>query len=124
MNRQNLEENWDRNELEPDRILQRDISMYLGKVGFADRVMLDVLHSGTKARMVLLWGIFCLLNLSLLLLFGTNQPFIVEFLALHAGLSQFFFLFLGITFLGSVIGLVLSVDTSWLQDFLHRTPDQ
>jgi hypothetical protein len=61
-----------------------------------------------------------MLNLLLLVLFGTNSLFIPEFFALQAELALFFFLFLGITLLGSVIGLVLSLDTRWLEHLLHR----
>lgn len=100
--------------------LEQDIILYLSKVGFVERVMLEIQDVTARTRKTLLWGAFFVLNLFLLLLFGTSQPFIPEFFAFQAELAQFFFLFLGITFMGSLIGLVLSSDTSWLRSYLNR----
>jgi hypothetical protein len=101
--------------VEPKPGLKRDITVYLGKVGFVERVMTDISEIPGKTRKTLLWASFCLINLFLLVLFGTNQSFIVEFFALQEELGQFFFLFLGITLLGGLIGLVLVSDISWLR---------
>ena len=104
--------------IEPKPGLKRDITVYLGKVGFVERVMTDILEVPGKTRKTLLWAIFCLFNLFLLALFGTNQSFIVELFALQEELGQFFFLFLGISLLGGLIGLVLVSDLSWLKEYL------
>jgi hypothetical protein len=98
----------------------RRIADYLQAAGFVDAVMRRVQELARQGRRTLLWGLFAVLNLLLLVLFGTNSLFIPEFFALQAELALFFFLFLGITLLGSLIGLVLSLDTRWLQDLLHR----
>jgi hypothetical protein len=107
--------------IEPKPGLKRDITVYLGKVGFVERVMTDILEVPGKTRKTLLWASFCLFNLFLLVLFGTNQAFVVEFFALQEELGQFFFLFLGITLLGGLIGLVLVSDISWLKDYLPNS---
>jgi hypothetical protein len=96
------------------------IAEYLDSAGFVDLVMRRVHELTRQTRKTLLWGLFAVFNLLLLVLFGTNSLFIPEFFALQAELALFFFLFLGITLLGSVIGLVLSLDTRWLEQLLHR----
>lgn len=119
MNRRHAAQSLD--SIEPKPGLKRDITAYLGKVRFVERVMTDILEVPGKTRKTLLWASFCLFNLFLLVLFGTNQSFIVEFFALQEELGQFFFLFLGITLLGGLIGLVLVSDISWLKDYLSKS---
>jgi hypothetical protein len=108
--------------LEPREGLERDISVYLSKVGFVDRVMADINDIPGKTKKSLLWAGFCVLNIFLLVVFGTNPAMILQFL--QGELGEFFFLFLGISLLGGVIGLVAVSDLSWLQDHLPgRTPE-
>ena len=102
--------------IEPRDGLKRDISMYLAKVGFVDRVMEDIHEVTGKTKKTLLWAGFCVLNILLLVVFGTKPSIILQFL--QGDLGEFFFLFLGISLLGGVIGLVSVSDLSWLQDHL------
>jgi len=101
-------------EVEPKAGLKRDISVYLSKVGFVDRVMADIHEIPGKTKKTLLWAGFCLLNILLLVVFGTNPLVIAQFL--QGDLGEFFFLFLGISLLGGLIGLVVVSDLSWLHD--------
>jgi hypothetical protein len=94
------------------------ILAYLEQRGFIERVMTRVRLLHSQTRKALLWGGFCLLNLLALLLFGASD--FSDFFALQGELAQFFFLFLGLTFLGSLAGLVLSLDTSWLAQARRR----
>ena len=90
------------------------LTTYLDERQFVERVM-DRIHTlHTRPRKVAAWGIFCLLNLFLLVSLGADRTFLASFFALQAELAQFFFLFLGLTFVGGLIGLVLCLDTSWL----------
>ena len=102
--------------IEPREGLKRDISVYLAKVGFLDRVMVDIHDIPGKTKKFVLWAGFCVFNIFLLIVFGTNPSLILQFL--QGDLGEFFFLFLGISLLGGVIGLVAVSDLSWLQD--HR----
>lgn len=104
--------------IEPREGLRRDISVYLAKVGFADRVMADIHEIPGKTKKTLLWVGFCVLNILLLVVFGTHPSIVVQFL--HGDLGEFFFLFLGISLLGGLIGLVAVSDLSWFQDHLPR----
>jgi hypothetical protein len=104
--------------IEPKEGLKRDISLYLAEVGFVDRVMADIQEISGKTKKTILWAGFCLLNIFLLLVFGTNPSLIVQFL--QGDLGQFFFLFLGISLLGGLIGLVAVSDLPWLQDHLPK----
>ena len=107
--------------VEPREGLKQDISVYLTKVGFVDRVMADIHDIPGKTKKFLLWAGFCVLNILLLVVFGTNPSMILQFL--HEDLGEFFFLFLGLSLLGGVIGLVTVSDLSWLQDLLSgRNP--
>lgn len=108
--------------IEPKEGLKRDISVYLTKVGFVDRVMADIHEIPGKIKKTLLWAGFCVLNIFLLVVLGTNPSFVVQFL--HGDLGEFFFLFLGISLLGGLIGLVVVSDLSWLQNHLPgRNPE-
>ena len=108
--------------IEPREGLKREISVYLAKVGFVDRVMADIHDIPGKAKKTLLWACFCVFNIFLLVVFGTNPSMILQFL--QGDFGEFFFLFLGICLLGGVIGLVAVSDLSWLQDHLPRqNPD-
>jgi len=104
--------------LEPKEGLKREISSYLAEVGFVDRVMADIQEMSGKTRRTLLWAGLCLFNIFLLLLLGTNPSLIAQFL--QGDLGEFFFLFLGISLLGGLIGLVAVSDLSWLEDRLPR----
>jgi hypothetical protein len=109
--------------IEPREGLERDISIYLAKVGFVDRVMVDIHEIPGKTKNFLLWALFCVLNILLLIVFGTNPSVILQFL--RGDLGEFFFLFLGISLLGGVVGLVAVSDLSWLEDhFPGRTPPE
>jgi hypothetical protein len=101
---------------EPGEGLKRDISLYLVKVGFVDRVMMDIHEIPAKMKKTLLWAGFCVFNILLLVVSGTNPSIILQFL--HGDLGEFFFLFLGISLLGGLIGLVAVSDVPWLQDHL------
>jgi hypothetical protein len=101
---------------EPREGLKRDISVYLAKVGFVDRVMADIQEMPGKTKKTILWAGFCVLNIFMLVVLGTNPSFVLQFL--HGNLGEFFFLFLGISLLGGLIGLVVVTDVSWLQDHL------
>jgi hypothetical protein len=105
---------------EPQGGLKHDITVYLAEIGFVDRVMTNVMQIPGKTRKTLIWGGFCLFNLFLLIFFGVNPSFFAQFLQEHLG--QFFFLFLGITLLGGLIGLVVVSDVSWLKGYLPK-PD-
>jgi hypothetical protein len=96
------------------------ILAYLEQRGFIELVMARVRSLHSQTRKALLWGGFCLLNLLVLLLFGASDLFLSDFFALQKELAQFFFLFLGLTFLGSLAGLVLSLDTSWMGQVRRR----
>jgi hypothetical protein len=90
------------------------LAAYLTEHGFAEAVMERIHSLHLHPRKAVAWGLFCLANLILLALLGANEPFLADFFAPQAELAQFFFLFLGITFLGGLVGLVLCVDTSRL----------
>ena len=90
------------------------LAAYLTERGFVDAVMQRIQSLHLHPRKSVAWGLFCLGNLILLVVLGANQPFLSDFFAPQAELAQFFFLFLGITFLGGLVGLVLCLDTSRL----------
>ena len=96
------------------------IRAYLEERQFVDRVMARVYLAAHPYRKAYLWGLFSAINLALLALMGINPFILTEFFALQNALAQFFFLFLGLSFLGGLVGLVMSLDTSWLRHFLHR----
>ena len=115
--------NYGHGSIEPRDGLKRDISTYLAEVGFVDRVMADIHDVTGRTKKTLLWAGFCAFNILLLIVFGTNPSIVLQFL--QGDLGEFFFLFLGISLLGGVIGLVAVCDLSWLQDHLPgENPDE
>ena len=96
------------------------LAAYLTERGFVQAVMERIYSLHLHPRKSVAWGLFCLANLALLAVLGANGPFLEGFFAPQAELAQFFFGFLGITFLGGLVGLVLSVDTSRLLPPQHR----
>ncbi len=95
------------------------LAAYLEERGFVAAVMERIYSLHLHPRKSVAWGLFCLANLILLVVLGANGPFLEGFFP-QAQLAQFFFLFLGITFLGGLVGLVLSVDISRLLPPHHR----
>ena len=67
-----------------------------------------------------IWASFVALNLLLLFLLGSNSFIVHYFFAFQDMLATLFFLFLGLTFLGSLIGLILNMDTAWFNELLHK----
>jgi hypothetical protein len=110
-------------ELTPDLPGETEVRLaaYLTKRGFVEAVMDRIYSLHLHPRKVLAWGLFCLANLILLVVLGANEPFLEDFFAPQVELAQFFFLFLGITFLGGLVGLVLSLDTTRLLPPHHRS---
>jgi hypothetical protein len=96
------------------------LAAYLQERGFVEAVMQRIYELHLHPRKSLAWGLFCMANLILLVVLGANGSFLEGFFP-HAQLAQFFFLFLGITFLGGLVGLVFSVDTSRLLPPQHRS---
>jgi hypothetical protein len=108
-----------RSEAEPHGEAELRIAAYLQERGFVEAVMQRIYELHLHPRKSLAWGLFCMANLALLVVLGANGSFLEGFFP-HSQLAQFFFLFLGITFLGGLVGLVFSVDTTRLLPPQHR----
>jgi hypothetical protein len=93
---------------------------YLAHSRLADRVVAQTFRDLRATRRSVLWAVFAVLNLLLLALSGSNGYMHNEFFFQQEALKQFFFLFLGLTFLGGVGGLIFSLDTTWFDHLLHR----
>lgn len=74
----------------------------------------------TKPAKYTIWIVFAAINLLLLFLLGSNTFIVHYFFTFQNMLSTLFFLFLGLTFMGSLIGLILNMDTSWFNQLLHK----
>ncbi len=94
---------------------------YLESVRFPDRVMERIEEERQIVQKTAVWVAFALFNLMLIVLFGIGGTVYPSVPAVPVPLNNFIFLFLGITFLGSVIGIVLSLDTKWFHRLIHRT---
>jgi hypothetical protein len=92
-----------------------DLRRYLESAHFVERVMGQVRIEAERNQKVTAWALFALINLILLLIVGSNRYIVGSYFAMQETLSQFFFLFLGISFLGALFGLVLSSDTTWVE---------
>jgi len=101
--------------IEPPQLSETQLAAWLQERGFAETVMERVYSLGLRAPKALAWAVFCVFNLALLVLLGASEAFLADFFAPEPELAQFFFLFLGLTLLGGLIGLVLCLDTSRLE---------
>jgi len=97
------------------------VRAYLAHSRLADRVVAQTVRDARATRRSVLWAVFAVLNLLLLALTGSNSYMHSEFFFQQEALKQFFFLFLGLTFLGGVGGLIFSLDTSWFDRLLHHS---
>ncbi len=96
------------------------IRSYLENCRLADKVTARTTRDIRATRRSVFWGVFALLNLLLLALAGSNSYMHTDYFFQQDALQQFFYIFLGLTFLGGTVGLVFSLDTSWLDRLLHR----
>ncbi len=96
------------------------VRVFLEKGGVADRVMEMTGRENRFARKATLWTALTLYNLLLLIFFGSSISFSRQILLVVGPLTEFVFVLLGLTFSGSIIGLVLSLDTTWFKRFIHR----
>jgi len=94
-----------------------EISHYLNKTDFTGKVMEKVAHHRSMVNKVIVWASFTVLNLVVLSIIGAEGSFMKLYLSFHSTLTYFFFLFLGISFVGGLCGLILNIDTSWMRDF-------
>jgi hypothetical protein len=98
-------------------------SGYLSNTGFTDAVMKKVFRHRRMANRALAWGLIALFNFTAILFMGTGNSFVREYLSFHTTLNYLFFMFLGLGFVGSLCGLILNIDTSWMKMFEFRDID-
>ena len=99
---------------------EKEILAYLREHPLCDGIMDKITRLGARSPRQTAWAVFCLLNLVLLALLGTSNYIVRDFFAIQATLSQVFFLFLGLSFLGGLVGLVLCLDTSRFDQLFRR----
>ena len=97
------------------------ILRFLEKTDFGDRVMtgIELAAQRRKTKRTLYWVFFLLFNLALILLSGAENGLLRELFSFEQIFSIIFSLVLGIIILATTIGLILTIDTSWLKRFTH-----
>jgi len=99
----------------------KELDGALQKICFTDRVMEKIEYLEHQRRAATFWLIFTLANLAILSVFGVSPLVKSLLLSIHHFFSHIFFFFLGLTFLGGVIGLIFSIDTSRMRNsIVHR----
>ncbi len=96
------------------------IQAFLAQSAFAERVMERVVEAHDHLRKAIIWAVFTCLNLILLGILGTDHYITGRYFGVEETLAQFFFLFLGISALGGIFGLILTVDTDWFTRWAKR----
>ena len=98
-----------------------ELDAALQKTRFTDRVMGKIEYLEHQRRAATFWLIFSVANLAILSVFGASPLVRSLLLSIHHFFSHIFFFFLGLTFLGGVIGLIFSIDTSRMRNsVVHR----
>lgn len=97
------------------------ILRFLEKADFNDRILtgIELAAHRRKTKRILYWVFFLLFNLALILLSGTDNALLKELFSFEQIFSIIFSLVLGIIILATTIGLILTIDTSWLKRFTH-----
>jgi len=96
------------------------IRAFLAQSGFTDRVMERVAEAHDHLRKAIIWAVFSCINLILLGILGTDHYITGFYFGVEETLAQFFFLFLGISAIGGIFGLILTVDTAWFTRWANR----
>lgn len=87
---------------------RKNLAAHLEKSGFTEKVMTSIRQTSSSRMNIFTWLIFSSFNFLLLVLFGSSKFILGDFFISYPGLSQFFFLFLGLTLFGGLAGLILS----------------
>jgi len=87
---------------------RNSLSEYLDRNEFTEKVMASVKEVNSSRMNIFTWLIFSAFNFLLLVILGSSQFILGDFFLSYPGLSQFFFLFLGLTFFGGLAGLILT----------------
>ena len=93
-----------------------ELDTALQETRFTDRVMGKIEYLEHQRRAATFWLIFSLANLAILSVFGVSPMVRSLLLSIHHFFSHIFFFFLGLTFLGGVIGLIFTLDTSRMRN--------
>jgi hypothetical protein len=93
-----------------------EILTFQNKREMVSEVMKRVNRRILLVRKTVFWIVFTILNLFVLFLFGTDRSILQNILVGDYVLSSFYYLFLGLAFVGGLIGLIFNIDTSWVND--------
>ncbi|MBN1411983.1 MAG: hypothetical protein JW969_14135 [Spirochaetales bacterium] len=86
----------------------------LSKTEFVRQVMSRVNQKMVMARKVVFWVVFSLANLFLLSLFSADRTILQNIINEFSVLTTLYYVFLGMAFVGGLMGLIFNMDTSWL----------
>ena len=93
-----------------------DIRLHLEQRQLPQAIMQQLEDAAVRFRRIIFWIVFAVINLIMLCTSGTSHYVVHELLAYDNTLATFFFLFLGLSLLGSLVGLVLNLDTTRLPE--------
>jgi hypothetical protein len=93
-----------------------EILAFQNKREMVSEVMKRVNRRILLVRKTVFWIVFTILNLFVLFLFGTDRSILQNILVGDYVLSSFYYLFLGLAFVGGLIGLIFNIDTSWVNE--------
>jgi len=88
---------------------KEELTAYLAGRNFTDRIMEHIQTTKIHTQNSLFWLLFCIFNITLLLIFGGGRTIFMEILMHFDVLSEVLFFFLGLTLTSGVIGFVLSI---------------
>jgi hypothetical protein len=81
---------------------------------------LEALEQRRKVRKTIYWTVFLLFNLALILLSGSDNAVLRELFSFERIFSIIFSVVLGIIIFATTVGLIVTMDTSWLKRFTHQ----
>jgi len=93
---------------------------YLDERDFVDRVMQLIVETHVRVSRSTIWAMVTAVNLIVLIVAGLNPYLVEDALALKDQLFTFFYVFFGLTLSGCIVGLVISLDLSRIEQFIQE----
>ena len=98
---------------------EKAIADYLSKMDVASIIMVSTHKKVKQMKTAFWWGALFIFNALLLLSFSFDSLQIQNYFMFHNIFKTIVFSFLAILLFGSMIGLILNMDTKWLRRYIQ-----
>lgn len=96
------------------------IAKYIKSVNITNNVMHGIALRKKSIQKTIFWALFAVANLLFLYISGTDSSIVSYYVKAGLVFTSLFYLFIGLTFIGAVFGLIMNLDTSWVHKLLLK----